>query len=207
MYRAAVRRLLPFVLSAGVGVASFSCGITIVPAPDQGGQVDATARLVVKEANGIQVAVQSMAWRYDPYYLEDYFTPLLVFIRNKTDAPVSISYDNFVLVDDRGNQFNAVGPQVVDRAVRHSGYGAGYGYPPPYYPPAMNAPFPPYGYEPYSYRYADVLMLALQETKVVPHAQVRGFVYFQEATVEGKQLTVTVSLAGTSQEFHFTIKR
>jgi len=75
------------------------------------------------------------------------------------------------------------------------------------YPPVLGAPVPPYGYEPYPYRYADVIMLALQETNVVPHAQVRGFVYFQQATVDGHGFTVTVSLAGKPLEFHFTIQR
>ncbi len=198
-----LRRLLPVVVSSGLVATVLSCGIAVIPEPDQGGQVDAAARLVVKEAGGIQVAVQSMAWRFDPYYLDEYFTPLLVFIRNKTDAPLSIHYEDFVLVDDRGNQFNAVAPQLVDRAVKRSGAA----YPPPYYPPLLNAPFPPYGYESYPYRYADVLMLALQETKVVPHAQVRGFVYFQQATAEGGHFTLTVSLAGKPQEFHFSIQR
>jgi hypothetical protein len=197
------RRLGSFVMLASLGVALSSCGVTIIPSPDPSGKVDTAARLVVKEANGIQVAVQSMAWRYDPFYLDDYFTPMLVFIRNKTEDPVSVRYDNFVLVDDRGNQFNAVPPQMVDRTIKRIGYP----YPPAYYPPVSNGPFPPYGYEPYPYRYADVIMLALQETKVVPHAQVRGFVYFQEAVVEGREFTVTISVAGKPQEFHFTIQR
>ena len=109
-------------------------------------------------------------------------------------------------MDDHGTQFNAVPPPMVDRVVKRMGDPS---YPPAYYPPAMSAPFPPppYGYEPYPYRYADVILLALQETKVVPHAQVRGFVYFQQATAEGRQFTVTVSLAGKPQEFHFTIQR
>ena len=203
---AGVRRLVPLLLLTVFGAPLLSCGIAVIPAPDQGGQVDPAARLVVKEANGIQVAVQSMAWRYNPYYLDDYFTPLLVFVRNKTDEPIPIRYEDFVLVDDHGTQFNAVPPPMVDRVVKRMGDPS---YPPAYYPPAMSAPFPAasYGYEPYPYRYADVILLALQETKVVPHAQVRGFVYFQQATAEGRQFTVTVSLAGKPQEFHFTIQR
>jgi hypothetical protein len=143
------RRLLSIVMLAGLGVASSSCGATIIPSPDPSGQVDPAARLVVKEANGIQIAVQSVAWRYDPYYLDDYFTPRLVFIRNKTEEPVSVRCDDFVLVDDRDNQFNAVSPQMVDRTIKR----VGYPFLPAYYPPVLNAPFlPPYGYEPCPYR-------------------------------------------------------
>jgi hypothetical protein len=189
----------------GLVIMGSACGgVLVIPEPNQGGQVDLPSRLVSKELHGIQITVQSMAWRYDPYYLEDYFTPLLVFIRNTTDEPLSVQYQDFVLVDDRGNQYNAITPQMVDRALK--GRGAPYPYPPPIYYPLAPMGFVPYGYEPYPAYYADIMLLSLHETKVVPHAQVRGFLYFQKATVEGQRLTLTASVGGRSQEFQFSIQ-
>lgn len=198
------RRVASLILLSTAGMMAGSCGVMLVPEPGQGGRVDVASRMVTKEARGLQVTVQSMAWQYDPYYLDDFFTPLLVFVRNMTEEPIALRHQDFVLVDDRGNQFDAVPPQTVDRAIRGRGYP--YPYPPPfYYPPRPG--IGPYAIEPYPYHYADIILLGLAETSVLPHAQVRGFVYFQKATFEGQRLTLTASIAGRSQEFHFSIQR
>jgi hypothetical protein len=190
---------------AGLLLWLTACAIRIVPDPMQEGQIDVASRLVTKEADGIAVTVQAMAWRFDPYYLDDYFTPLFVLIRNGTEKPLVVTYDAFVLLDDLGNQFNVAPPQTVDRILR--GRGMRYPYPGTFYPPPYGPLFP-YGSEPYPMHYTDIALLGLAETTVLPHAQVRGFLYFQQATFEGQRLTLSAALGGRPpQEFHFTIER
>ena len=194
-------------LAVGALVASWAalsaCGVLLLPDPAQDGQVDVRSRMVTKESNAIRISVQSMAWRFDPYYLDDYFTPLFVLIRNGTDEPVTVAFEDFVLLDNQGNQFSVVPPQMVDRAM--IGRGAPYPYARPRHP------FPPMILGPYdrgafAYRYADIMLLGLAETKILPHAQVRGFLYFQRATFEGQRLVLTSSVGGQQQEFHFTLQ-
>ena len=82
MIVAGLRRLLSFVMLAGPGGVLSSCGMTAIPPPDQGGQVDPAARLVVKEASGIQVAVPSEAWHDVPSSFDKYLAPAPGLIRN-----------------------------------------------------------------------------------------------------------------------------
>ena len=179
-----------------------ACGMVLVPDASQGGRVDVTARRVTKEDKGVQVTVQSMAWQYEPYDLDNLYTPLLVFVRNETDQPIPLQYRDFVLVDDRGTQYDVVPPQTAEFTARSRlpryapSYAAPYGY---------GAVPPPFLYN--NGRATDITLLGLTETSVRPHAQVRGFLYFQQAMMEGRRLTLTVSLAGHPQEFQFSIQR
>ena len=203
--RRLVHRTSQLVLLAGVLMTAPACAVLVVPDPTQSGQVDMAARMVSKEADGISVTVQSMAWQYNPYFLDDYFTPLFLLIRNGNDEPLELQYGQFVLIDDRGNQFNVVPPQTVDLALK--GRGVSYPYVGPYYyaPPVFH-PF--YGLDPYNFHYADIVLIGLQETTILPHAQVRGFLYFQRATFEGQRFTLSVALGDAPpQEFHFTVQR
>ncbi|MEW6325337.1 MAG: hypothetical protein AB1515_08120 [Nitrospirota bacterium] len=194
-------KIMPGLLLVALALLN-ACGAVLVPEAGQTGRVDVGARVITKESGGIQITVQSMAWQYDPYYLEDFFTPMLVFVRNTTEEPVALRYQDFVLIDERGNQFNAVAPQTVERVMRGRGYP--YLYPPQFFypPPGIH----PYGMDPRA-AHADIMLLGLTENTVLPHAQVRGFLYFQKAVIDNQQLTLSASVAGQRQEFRFTVER
>jgi hypothetical protein len=73
-----------------------------------------------------------------------------------------------------------------------------YPYYAPYYPYPYAYPYYPYGWPPATGY--DLLTLGLREGRVLPGARVQGFLYLQQATQKGNQLTLSwtpVTAGGT----------
>lgn len=216
--RGRLREIAFFILLAMILMA---CGVKIVPKSPPEGIIDQKALSIEKE--GVRLTVEPMAWRFFPYYLEDYYTPLYIIIRNGTDKPVAVKYEDFILFDDKGNQFKPILPEKIEDSVGL------YPYDYPFYSPYYNPWY--WGYRPYwwpywspywtwlyyygDYRYPydryyapplEIVPQALPEGEIYPGAQVRGFLYFQNATEYGKGLTLKVSIAGLLYEFGFEIR-
>ncbi len=187
--------LLLFLLSSG-------CTTRIVPKPLQPGDIDLNSNIISKEREGIRISVQSMEWKYYPYNLDNFYTPMLFLIRNNTDKKVSFKVSDLVLVDDRGNQFNAVDPGIVERIMTPRGYGQGF-YPPSFY---YGGYLPPPGFGYYSMAPTDITLLSISEGDIFPGSQVRGFIYFKKAVTYGKNIKLKANIGATSEEFEFEIR-
>jgi len=197
-----------------------ACGIKIIPRDTQEGVVDQRAKSITIEKEGIRITVKSMKWRYSPSYLEDYYTPLYVIVRNGTDKGIELRHEDFLLFDDKGNQFRPIPPEKVKDSLFIKEPYSPYRAIPPYYwywdywwrPYWYTRPWPYPYYWDYVYPYdiyegpLDVVPQALQEGEVLPNSQVRGFLYFQKATEFGKDLTLRVTISGLIYNFLFEIR-
>lgn len=187
--------LFLFLLSSG-------CATKIVPKPLQSGDIDINSNIITKEKDGIRISVQSMEWNYYPYNLEDFYTAMLLLIRNNTDKNIGFKITDFVLLDERGNQFDAVDPSIVERIMAPRGYGQG-PYPPPFYYGGYSPP-PGIGY--YPFRPTDITLLSISDGNILSGAQIRGFIYFKRVATHGKNLKMKASISGISEEFEFEIR-
>ncbi len=194
-------RLSSFLLLL-VLLLSYGCTTSIAPKPLQPGDIDLNSNIISKEKDGIRISVQSMEWRYYPYNLADFYTPMLFLIRNNTDKKLSFKASDFVLIDDKGNQFNAVDPAIVERIMTRRGYGQGY-YPPYFY---YGGYFPPPGFGYYSIAPTDITLLSISEGDIFPGSQVRGFIYFKKAVTYGKNIKLKANIGETSEEFEFEVR-
>lgn len=177
------------------------------------------ASLTLTDAS-IRLTVLPNTWSGYPSDLRRYYTPVEIHIQNDRADEIQVRYGDFLAVDEARNQYRAVPPAEVvralfgardgDRRSRHAmrprrpalvaWYGPGWPY--PYWPYRPWYPFAPYPYYPdpfyYDYPYPypratgyDILTLGLREGRVLPGARVQGFLYFQQATRQGNALTLT----------------
>ena len=186
-----------------------ACAPKIVPKSEQPGLIDLESNIITREKGGIKVSIQSEEWRYPPYSLNDYFTPLLLLIRNNTGEKVSVQYGGLVLFDEHGNQFEAVPPEGVEymMAAREL---YGNRYPDIFFRFEETKPPYTYGFEIPSYirrPFSNISILAFPETVIYPNSQVRGFVYFRKAVTYGMNLRLRVELDGFEEEFEFDIRK
>jgi hypothetical protein len=156
-------------------------------------------------------------WSAYPSDLVRYFTPVQVTIENARSDELQIRYEDFVALDDANQQYRAVPPGEVARAVSGALSPAGPAGAPgpillagpwysPYRPRSWGSYYGPWWYaDPYYYPYAwpwrgapEVLTLGLREGRLLAGASVQGFVFLQHATARGTLLTVfwTPRLAG-----------
>lgn len=149
-------------------------------------------------------------WSAYPSDLARYFTPLHVTIANARSDELQIRYEDFVALDDTNQQFRAVPPAEVARAVFGALGPAEPARPParilltgpwyyPYRPRYWGPYYGPWWYgDPSYYPYAwpgpggqDVLTLGLREGRLLAGASVQGFLFLQRATARGAFLTVS----------------
>lgn len=169
---------------------------------------------------GIQLTVLPNTWNGYPSDLSLYYTPVEIRIQNDRTDEIQVRYGDFLAVDDVRNQYRVVAPTEVARALlgarglhrdlpAHSGRrmpppsallaGPGpwwpYGWPyrpwysyGPFYPDPFYSGYPYWWNRPNGY---DILTMGLREGRILPGAQVQGFLYFQLATQRGSLLTLT----------------
>ncbi len=188
-----------------------ACAPKLVPVVSQSGTVESESNIITKTKAGIDVSVQAGEWRYQPYSVNDYFTPFLFLIRNKTGEKVPIRYSNFVLFDEHGNQYEAIPPDGIEyMLVTRDNQGDTYLNPGIFYRFEETKPPYTFGYDlpayPYTYPrrpMSNITLLSMPETSLYPDSQVRGFVYFRKAISYGKKLRLRVELDGFVDEFEF----
>jgi hypothetical protein len=182
----------------------------IVAVPTAGVQVDPARRAASVAQDGVELTVQSSAWRGAPWDLRDYVTPFFVILSNGAAAPLTYDYRDIRLFDDGRFQYTALPPDEVERILRWRARGdvrlAAISSPPPvlrrrtvpepfdwwdryewygwpwYYPP-----YPPVG---------DIYVRALPVGELAPQARVEGFVYFPRLRRDARRL---------SFEFHYLL--
>jgi hypothetical protein len=168
--------------------------------------------LTLAEA-GLQLTVVPNSWTGFPTDLPRYYTPLQLGIQNDRSEEIHVRYGDFVAVDESQNQYRAVEPGEVVRALIGVGaqprgptgappllayHGPWWPYSPwpyrPWYPFGSYAWPWPYYYDYYPWPQGtgyDVLARALREGRILPGARVEGFLYLQLATQQASTLTVS----------------
>jgi len=158
----------------------------------------------------IRWTVLPNTWSAYPSDLARYFTPVQVKIENARRDELEIRYEDFVALDDTNQQYRAVPPGEVARAVSGApGPPGPTGAPAPvllagpwyrpYWPRYWGPYYGPWWYtDPYYYPYTwprpgaqDVLTLGLREGRLLAGASVEGFLFLQHATGRGAFLTVS----------------
>lgn len=158
----------------------------------------------------IGLTVRPHAWTGYPSDLSQYYTPVKVLIENNRPGEIQVRYRDFLAVNNARNQYRAVDPAEVARAL----YGSRgplrprlyafsdpwWSYPYPYWHPyyyPFYSPFYPYPYLPdYPFGFPrspayDVLTRALREGPVLPGARVSGFLYLQMVSHTAQLLTLS----------------
>jgi hypothetical protein len=164
---------------------------------------------------GVRLTLLPNTWSAYPSDLPRYYTPIQIQIENLLGEEVQVRYEDFLALDDGRQQYRAVPPGEVARAMSGSARPSGpslVGPRPtlvagPWYPywPRYRGPY--YGFygsgwysDPYysSYPYGwpqlsaqNVLILGLREGRLLPGASIQGFLYLQRATAHGNLLTVS----------------
>jgi hypothetical protein len=169
----------------------------------------------------IQMTILPNTWNGYPSDLSSYYTPMEIRIQNDRTEEIQVRYSDFTAMDDARNQYQAVAPTEVARALFGARWptsdlpASGWQMAPPHYPLlAGPGPWWPYGwpyrpgfpyyspfyadpfYPDYPYRWNrstgyDILTMGLREGRLLPGARVEGFLYFQLATQRGTLLTFT----------------
>jgi len=179
----------------------------------------------------VQLTILPNTWNGYPSDLSLYFTPVEILIQNDRSEEIQVRYSDFLAMDEARTQYRVVAPSEVARALfgarwpsgvlpaasdraipPHGRLLAGPGPWGPYggwpyhrwYPYGPFYPDPYYPDYPYPWNRAtgyDILTMGLREGRILPGAQVQGFLYLQLATQKGGLLTLTwnaVSSDGTS---------
>jgi hypothetical protein len=169
---------------------------------------------------GIRLDLLPNTWSGYPGDLSRYYTPIEVRIQNDRTDEIQVRYGDFLAVDEAQNQYRAVAPGEVVRALfgslepdGHPGRDGPAGIPRgpllawrgPWWPYPYRLygswyPFYPYYLDPlyYDYPYGwsrptgyDILTRGLREGRVLPQARVEGYLYLQQATRRGDLLTLS----------------
>ena len=101
-------RTIIFLILLGI---LFSCSVRYVPLETAGVRVE-NGFAIVKTADYV-LTLSNRYWTKEPQNLTDYYTTFYVSIRNKTGKEMTVKPSDFVLLDENGNQFDAVLPEQV----------------------------------------------------------------------------------------------
>lgn len=175
----------------------------------------------VTEGEGVRLVARGDAWKGNPSNLASIVTPVQVRIENKSEHPLRIDYEDFVLVGGSSFQYAALSPfQLREEAVGGSGFqgsaaptgavevtpvmgwhhfGGGWRtWGPGWYGPGWYDPF----YAPYGYWYSPPQTLPTQEMTraalpngiLPPGGTLTGFLYFQNVGEREGQVTLQAKL-------------
>ena len=89
----------------------FSCSIRYIPVKTVGVRIDNDFAIV--KTKEFILTISNKYWIKDPQNLTDYFTTFYVSVRNRTNKNLSVQPSDFVLLDEYGNQYDAVLPEQV----------------------------------------------------------------------------------------------
>lgn len=215
-----MKKLKLFLLSILISISfvAAGCGVKILPKTLQEGVIDQRHNSISKEKDGIKITARTMEWYHDPSFVDEYFTPIFFLIKNEKGHKVTVSYKEFIMFDDMGNQYNAIPPEKVNEILLAREYYPFYPYY-PYYPYTetviireKEGTYTTFGFGVplfYYYRrsFSNISLYALPEGDIHPNAQVRGFVYFAKADKHGNELKIKIKIDGVEQEFEFILQR
>ncbi len=184
----------------------FSCAQKKLVPVGNGVYVDPKTYTSAYENERVKIVVRANAWEGYPSDLEDYVLPLYLEVQNKSSEVLEIDPRDLVILDEKGNQYNALEPKDVAEAVRGGsgvGVSVGFAYGAPTWGLSWLAGGPSY-YEDTE----DIINRAFIPGRVSPGATLRGFVYFQKIPDEVRRITLRVGyrIGGRREEVAFKFK-
>ncbi len=99
-------------------VPLLACGPKVVPIAVKGAVINEKRGAISIEKGGVTVTAEATLLSRTPYNLEKYFTPFSVVVRNETGREITIDYDDFILLDEKGNQYRAYSPDKMAEIVK-----------------------------------------------------------------------------------------
>lgn len=147
---------------------------------------------VIQEAAGLWVSVEAEAWRGRPRTLPDFVLPFLVLLRNTGTARVSVTREDFLLLDDANRQYFTLAPAEVVTLL--GGRVSGVGISPSLEVSGSTAGWTVFGvglgifFGGSGSETRDIIPLALAEGSFLPGAELTGFLYFPRPTRGYKSL-------------------
>jgi len=223
-------------ISLLIFLTAYGCATKFIPVAVPGGMINERRGSLTINKGGIAVTAEAEALYRTPYNLENYFTPFRVVIRNETGRHIRISLDDFILLDEKGNQYNAYSPEKMAEIVKsdpdyvvqpplallplygnHSTLASfppqGHNYGIPYYDQAFGRWVSPYDYYSRDSRFfsgetlmQDIFLTALPVGRIINGAQVFGNVYFRTDMLDVSQARVHVTIEGIEFELPFLVK-
>jgi len=195
-------------LAVGAGLTACAQPALVPDGPGAAGPV-------LQEAPGLQVAVEAGAWNARPGSLSDTVLPLLVTLSNTGDRPVTVSRQDFALLDQANRQYSSIHPADV-AAMFGGGGGSGVAVSPSvgfggssggwgnrsFVGGGLGFTFGSWGTDT-----RDIIPLAMADGPVQPGATVRGFLYFPRPAPESQEVRLIAifrDVPGTPRmEFRF----
>ena len=158
------------------------------------------------------------AWQGEPWWLEEYVTPVYAVVENGGETPIRFGYDDLVIFDEQRVQYSALAPETVASRIRSAGPTAVRPPPPP--PPLFwHDLLWPWWYDPWWYthsymlpRYTDIFAHALPVGVVRSHARVQGFIYFGRLPATVQRITISIGYERSGElgrreiSFPFSVK-
>ncbi len=87
------------------------CAVIYYPAASE--QVNIVDGFGVVKNDSLLLAVSYKFWVKEPQELTDYFSTFYITIRNRTDDRLTVLPDDISLLDEEGNQYDAVLPEEI----------------------------------------------------------------------------------------------
>jgi len=139
-------------------MAVSGCGPKFIPLAVNGAVIDEEMQSIAIGKEGVRVKASIAYLSRTPYDLESHLAPFRLEVRNDTGKEITIAYENFLLLDGKGNQYRPYPPEKIAEIIKSD---PDYAVKPPTVAivlPNMNnytslsSPPPyPYGYDYYPY--------------------------------------------------------
>jgi hypothetical protein len=161
-----------------------ACSPRIIPVPTATALLNPVDQSLSETRNGVTVSVRLDQESVQPYQLIDNLVSFHVSIDNRTEAPVTLPHEVFLLLAGNGQQFRPVTPERVREIVsKDTVYLIPYPYVGYYYlqdqarggfENTMTSSLPYYA----EYHPQEIFTRALPAGAVLPQAKVAGVIYF-----------------------------
>ena len=90
-----MKGLIKIFLITFIFITLSACGLKLIPKATNEGTIDLKANSITINKGGINITAIGMEWKYSPYNLEDYYTPIYVIVRNETEKEIDIKSPYF----------------------------------------------------------------------------------------------------------------
>lgn len=161
-----------------------ACSVKVVPQPTATALLNPADNSLTESFDGVAVTARLDQLSVQPYQLVDNLTSFHVTIDNRTEKPVELPIDAFMLKDGEGRQYSAITPERVREIVsKDTVYLIPYPYVGYYYledqergafQQTMASSLPFYA----EYHPQDIFTRALPAGPVLPHSKSSGVIYF-----------------------------
>jgi len=101
-------------------IATLFLGCTAKYMPIPSSQVVISEYLGIVNTPEYQFAAENRYWSYEPDEFSEYFISFYVVLRNRSESNLQVSSADFVLIDEAGNQFDAIPNDYLERLTEPS---------------------------------------------------------------------------------------